>query len=127
MIGDDGQGLERGFRQAARLLTLLGHQEAQVGGGAEAPAVGHAFQFDAPSLITLTQGGDGPARVGALGQAARDLGRRQGRGGGEQQGLDPAFDLGVVGFEAEVRHEYSRSSPRRRGPRFERRGCGQPS
>ncbi|MNC65280.1 hypothetical protein D3C75_1155560 [compost metagenome] len=53
VIGDDGQGLQRGLGQATRLLALLSHQEAQVGGGAETPAIRHTFQLDPASLIAL--------------------------------------------------------------------------
>ncbi|MNR02151.1 hypothetical protein D3C85_1179930 [compost metagenome] len=104
MVGDDGQGLQRSLGQAARFVALLGHQEGEIGGGAEAPAVGHAFQLDPAALIALAQGRDGPARIGAFRQTARDLGRRQGRGGGEQQGLDSTLDLCFVGGENEIRH-----------------------
>src|SRR5690606_40976282 len=58
-------------------------------------------QLDASALIAFLKRGQRPADVGALRQAARDLGQRQRRGGGEQQGLDPAFDLEVVGGEVE--------------------------
>ncbi len=50
------------------------------------------------------------------GQWGGGQGGGQGAGGGEQQGLDPAFNLGLVGLEGQVAHGVSSSGwpfPRR--------------
>ena len=95
VVGDDGEGLQRRTRQATRLLALLGHQEAEVFGGAETPAAGDLIQLDPPPGVAFTQPRESAFHIGAVRQARRDLGRAERGGGGEQQGLD--LTLGLAG------------------------------
>ena len=55
VIGDDGERLERGARQAALLDGLLLQQEGQIVGGAERPFAGDAHQIDAAPGIDALQ------------------------------------------------------------------------
>ena len=113
VIGDDGQGLERRLGQLARFLALLGHQERQVLRRPERPAIGHADQFHAPSRIARPERRDRLTGVSAFRQPPRDLRQGQRPGGGEQQGLDPALDLGLIGRE-DAHWSASRTSVSRR-------------
>ena len=97
MIGDDGQGLERGARQAALLDRLLLEQEGQILGGTERPFAGDAHQIDAAPGIEALQLFEQRVHVLALDEMPGQglLGERL--GGGEQQRLDDAQLLAPVG------------------------------
>ena len=96
VIGDDGQGLLRGARQPARVLALQGHQEGEIGGGLEPPASGDLRQLHPTSRIAAPEGGEARGDVGVRRQPRGEIGRPERLGGGEQQGLDHAFDGGRV-------------------------------
>ena len=84
MIGDDGQRLLRGLGQASRLLALLGHQEGQIVGGLETPAVGDAGQPHAAFGVGLLQPRQRRSDIRPLGQPTRQISGAQGFGRREQ-------------------------------------------
>ncbi len=97
VIGDDGQRLERGARQAALLDRLLLEQEGQIVGGAERPFAGDTHQIDAAAGIEALQLFEQRVHVLAFDEMPGQslLGERL--GGGEQQRLDDAQLLAPVG------------------------------
>ena len=83
MVGDDGQGLERGLGQAPRLLAFHRHQESQIGCGLEAPAPSDLGQLNSSALIAVLQGIDGAQHVGVGRQPVGQILDAQGLGCGE--------------------------------------------
>ncbi len=88
VVGDDRQRLQRRPRQLLLLHRLAAEQERQITGGAEHPLARHLHQSDAALGIGFLHVAQESGNVGAFRQAAGNLGRRQGLGGGEEQGLD---------------------------------------
>ncbi len=97
MVGDDGQGLQRGLGKPARLGALLDHQVLEVGGGLEAPAPSDLGQFHAAAGIEPQQLAQGGVHIDVGRQAPGEVLFAQGARGGEQQRLDhPSIGGGIV-------------------------------
>jgi hypothetical protein len=97
VVGDHRQSLQRDARQLAGDLGLQLHARRQVFGGAERPAPAAPDQVDSPVGIERLEVGEQAVEIAALRQEARELGRRQGLGSGEEQCLDQAQVVEVEG------------------------------
>ena len=97
VIGDDGERLQRGARQAALLDRLLLEQERQILRGAERPFAGDAHEIDAAPGIEAAQLLEQRADVLALDEVPGQglLVQRLGRG--KQKRLDDAELLAPIG------------------------------
>ena len=97
MVGDDRQRLERGLGQAPLLHRVALEQIGEILGGAERPLAGDAHEVDAAAGVEgaqlLEQAGD----VLGLGEMALELGLVERLGGGEQQRLEDAQLLAMIG------------------------------
>ena len=109
MVGDDRQNFERGARQLLLLHRVAAHQEGEIAGGAEGPAIADAHQIDAAPRIDVLQFGHGGGDVDAVRQALGELlladrlgagedndGLGHARGFGQMQPLGRVLSQGVV-------------------------------
>ena len=81
------------LRQLLLVLLVARQQPAEIGGGAEIPALGDAREIDAAPGVMVAQFLEHGAHVRARGHVLADLGLVERFGRGEQQRLGDAHGL----------------------------------
>jgi hypothetical protein len=90
MVGDDGQGLERGAGKPANDLALDLHEAREVGGRAKGPAPACLNQVNAAVGVKPREFLHQAIEIGAFGQVTGELVAAEGFAGREEDRLEEA-------------------------------------